>query len=323
MIEANRSFLKQNLKKLTPFLKILFSILLLIFAFSKINWLSILDAIPLLNPYWLSLSLILIWVCNGLSGCRWGLLMRAGEFNQPLHQFIKLYFCGGLINQGLPTTIGGDAYRGIVAQKNSTQTLQKSFFIVAIDRSLGFAGNCLLGGIGLVIGGSLLGTWVPLFGKISLCFMLLGSTFLAISIYWPWSKDHIHRLLSKIGVRNIDFALKKSWGFPFYLIQLPLATAIHFLTLAAFWACLKSCGVNPPIEALLIGIPALGLLLILPLSISGWGVRETSLVSILGLWGLDSSLVVLSSILYGLITLIAYLPGLPFLIHDRKGSHLS
>jgi hypothetical protein len=54
--------------------------------------------------------------------------------------------------------------------------------------------------------------------------------------------------------------------------------------------------------------------MILPISVSGWGLRETSLASILGLWGLDSTLVILSSIVYGLTILITFLPGLPRLI---------
>ena len=99
--------------------------------------------------------------------------------------------------------------------------------------------------------------------------------------------------------------------------QILLATVIHFSTLAAFWACLKACHVEAPIEALLIGIPAVGLLMLLPISISGWGLRETSLASMLALWGLDPSLVILSSLLYGITILITFLPGLPRII--QKG----
>jgi ABC-type proline/glycine betaine transport system permease subunit len=72
----------------------------------------------------------------------------------------------------------------------------------------------------------------------------------------------------------------------------------------------------------LIAIPAMALLMILPLSISGWGIRETSVAAILGLWGIDASLVILASIFYGLLTIVNYLPG-AYQLMLRKNEHLS
>jgi len=80
---------------------------------------------------------------------------------------------------------------------------------------------------------------------------------------------------------------------------------------------MKACHVEAPIESLLISIPAIGLLMLVPISISGWGLRETSLASMLALWGVDHSLVILSSLIYGLTILITFLPGLPRII--QKG----
>ena len=69
-------------------------------------------------------------------------------------------------------------------------------------------------------------------------------------------------------------------------------------------------------------MPALGLLLMLPISISGWGLREATLAGVLSLWGMNSSLVILSSIIYGAITLMTFLPGLPQLL-KRQATHQS
>jgi len=65
-----------------------------------------------------------------------------------------------------------------------------------------------------------------------------------------------------------------------------------------------------PIEALMIGLPALSLLLMLPISISGWGLREATLSSVLVLWGVDPSLTVLASVSFGAFSALCALPGL-------------
>ena len=41
--------------------------------------------------------------------------MRSVGFQGSLKSYIALYFAGGLINQGLPSTLGGDSYRAITA----------------------------------------------------------------------------------------------------------------------------------------------------------------------------------------------------------------
>ena len=104
------------------------------------------------------------------------------------------------------------------------------------------------------------------------------------------------------------------FSYPIIFMQAFIAVGIHFLNVLAFWFCLKSFGGQAPIVSLMIGLPALSLLMILPISISGWGLREATLSSILVLWGANPSLVVAASISYGAISLLTVLPGIYFLL---------
>jgi uncharacterized membrane protein YbhN (UPF0104 family) len=310
-------------KRYGAIIRLLITVLLLGKAIHSIDWQSLEKALPNLDLKWVFACLIMLWISNAISAMRWGGIMDQAGFQKKVWAYVRLYFSGGLINQGLPTTIGGDSYRSFTAFKqlqkhsDSVTPLSHSILGVVLDRSLGFAGNSILGSIGLALGGAVLGAWVPNFGKILVIVMLAGALLLALVLHMDKTKRIYSNLLKRFGIAQGFLASKHAWGFPNIWWQIPLAVAIHFLTLAAFWACLKACHVNAPLEALLIGIPALGLLMILPISISGWGLRETSLASILGLWGLDPTLVILSSIIYGLTTLITFLPGLPRLI--QKG----
>ena len=52
------------------------------------------------------------------------------------------------------------------------------------------------------------------------------------------------------------------------------------------------------------------LLVILPISISGWGIRETILIVGLGLLGISKEQAITLSILYGVLLILSSLPGL-------------
>ena len=47
----------------------------------------------------------------------------------------------------------------------------------------------------------------------------------------------------------------------------------------------------------------------LPISMSGWGVRESSMIAVLGGMGVDPGRAVIPSILFGLCIAVAALPG--------------
>ena len=303
-------------------IRLLISILLLMRAFQSLDWLKIKQALPSIAFEWIVLSIGLLWISNAMSGSRWGYIMQHAGFQKNYIAYIRLYFAGGLINQGLPTTLGGDSYRAISAFKSlqnkpNEVSLPMSFLGVLLDRSLGFAGNCILGAIGLYMGGSVVGAWVPNTGLILLLSMILGAFLIAVLLRLSFFKNLYKKVMERLNMYQAIVPTQAAWGLTNITWQLILATGIHFITLAAYWACLKACHVEAPIEALLISIPAIGLLMLLPISVSGWGLRETSLASMLALWGLDPSLVVLSSLLYGISILITFLPGLPRII--QKG----
>jgi hypothetical protein len=72
-----------------------------------------------------------------------------------------------------------------------------------------------------------------------------------------------------------------------------------------------------------VGLPALGLLMMLPISISGWGLREATLSTTLVLWGVDSGITVLASDSFGIVTLVTYLPGAISLLQRRRQDDLN
>ena len=121
------------------------------------------------------------------------------------------------------------------------------------------------------------------------------------------------------ALKGIDTA----FGWPQVAIQLSISVATHTIALCAFWFCLRAFGVYAPFAALMVGLPALGLLMMLPISISGWGLREATLSAALTLWGVDSGVTVLASVSFGIVTLATYLPGALSLLRRRRSDATS
>ncbi len=332
---------KAILKRAWPTIRILLSVALLWKATSGIDWHALLDSEIQMQPWWFlaaGLTMVAAFICGGL---RWGLLMRKVGFQASLKNYIALYFAGGLINQGLPSTIGGDSYRAITAThldsagnlitekkldeelhhsvdlEHATPKLRLSFSMVLVDRLLGLAGNNLLGGIGLILGGATLATWGKDLGYAVTGIMIFAGLLISIILAWRPACNLLQKLLDRLQMHHALPGVKLAFSWPMNVAQAAFAIGIHFLTILSLLFCLKAYGVNAPIEGLMIGLPALSLLLMLPISISGWGLREATLSSVLALWGINPSITVLASISYGAITVISVLPGAYFLLKRK------
>ncbi|MDO9025807.1 lysylphosphatidylglycerol synthase transmembrane domain-containing protein [Zwartia sp.] len=338
--------MKQILKKLWPYIRIALSVALLWLATRNIDWQALRDTKISIHPLWFGLALIMLILTNLLAVLRWGWLMRSVKLYRPAWDYIALYFTGGLINQGLPSTIGGDSYRAVQGSRsvqslhsvNNSETLHEalhhsldlnhapprlrlSFFSVALDRGLGLVGNNILGALGLILGGAMLGPWGETLGWWILGAMLGGAALAATLLKAKGSRRLIEQILHKLGMPQAMAALNVALGWKTVCVQLAISVMTHLLALTSFWCCLMAFGVNAPLSALMIGMPALGLLMMLPISISGWGLREATLSATLALWQIDSGITVLASVSFGIVTLITYLPGaITLLKRPRAGS---
>jgi len=332
---------KSILKRAWPTIRILLSIALLWKATSGIDWHALFNSEIKMEPIWFLAALASMMTAFICGGYRWGLLMQAVGFPRRIHSYIGLYFAGGLINQGLPSTLGGDSYRAITATHltssgklsdakeldeelhhavdigHATPKLRLSFSMTLVDRLLGLAGNNLLGGIGLILGGVTLAAWGQDLGYAVLSIMLLAGLIIAFVLAWTPSCQLLQKLLDRLQMNNAMPGIKLAFAWPTNIAQAFLAVGIHCLTILTLLFCMKAYGVDAPIEGLMIGLPALSLLLMLPISISGWGLREATLSSVLALWGVNSSLTVLASISYGAITVLSVLPGAYFLLRRK------
>lgn len=335
--------MKKIFKAAWPYIRVVLSLLLLWLAVRNIDWKALKESDISIQPAWLLLAIAIMVLNNLMATVRWGWLMRSVGLRRSNFEYVTLYFTGGLINQGLPSTIGGDSYRAIEGSRATSSSkeplpslseelhqkldlnktsprLRLGFVATALDRVLGLIGNNILGAVGLVLGGAMIAPWGQNVGWLALAGML-GSIVLAyVCLRLVATRKLIQNLLNKLGMPGAIAALDRAFGWPDALPQTINSILIHLLTTVAFWCCLRAYGVSAPLEALMVGLPALGLLTMLPISISGWGLREATLSAALALWGVDPSVSVMASVSFGLITVIVYLPSAFALLKRRQKS---
>lgn len=335
--------MKKTFKLLWPYLRVVLSLLLLWLAVRNIDWQALISTKIEIQPLWFVLALALLVSANLLAVVRWGWLLRSLGLYHPVSTYITLYFAGGLINQGLPSTIGGDSYRAVEAsrltQNNNATTahhtlaqelhapvdlqhapprLRLGFLSVAFDRGLGLVGNNILGALGLLLSGTMITPWAPTLGAWVLGAMLGGAAVGCLLLKLSRTRGLILALLTKLGMAQALKGVDTAFGWPQVALQLTISVMTHTLALCAFWLCLRAFGIYAPFAALMVGLPALGLLMMLPISISGWGLREATLSAALVLWGVDSGVTVLASVSFGIVTLVTYLPGALSLLRRRR-----
>ncbi|HEY6831165.1 MAG TPA: lysylphosphatidylglycerol synthase domain-containing protein, partial [Pseudolabrys sp.] len=81
------------------------------------------------------------------------------------------------------------------------------------------------------------------------------------------------------------------------------SVAIHLLTVTAAWCCMKAVSAPVGFAAVLFLLPPVLLIATIPISIAGWGVRESSMVVAFSYAGLAQSDGLTLSILFGVVSL--------------------
>jgi uncharacterized membrane protein YbhN (UPF0104 family) len=90
---------------------------------------------------------------------------------------------------------------------------------------------------------------------------------------------------------------------------LGIACLIHTLTIAAVWSLGQAQGLAlSPADAAVLFAVMIGVTLV-PFTVGGWGLRELAMVSLFGNHGLTPERALVFSMYFGLISILASLPG--------------
>ena len=248
------------------------------------------------NPAWLLLALVLLTIQLVASALRWRL--TSNQLSMPLTTVtaVSQYYVSMLCNLTLPGGMVGDAGR---AWHHRTQAgLGASAAAVVLDRLAGQLAmiTTLMLGLAWQLRATIAthtGWWLAILAGVLALVMAVNY------IRWPaW-------------VKRLTHWMKLAWFAPgVWLQQLMLTLVILFCSLLAFYACAQAVGAELPAKSALLVLPATLLVMVLPVSVAGWGLREAAAAVIWPIAGVASDIAVAASVAYGIVATVSALPGL-------------
>jgi len=308
------------------FLRLVITVLLFVLIFRSLNvdHQRLLETLQQLDYTLLIPAIVLQIISTLVASYRWFVIMRTLDFGQSFFFYIGSYFKGTFFNQALPTSIGGDAVR-ILDAGNLGRGHKEAFYGVFIDRIVGLSGLMILNLIAITISPNLNKLFPPGFNWVIIliaCGGVIGVIVLLLLQRMEWlTRFKVTRVFHHISVR-----MNRVYHSPASaLFQTGLALTIHLLTLGSIYLIGRSLGIELSFLTFLVLVPPALLLTIVPVSLAGWGVRESAMIWLFKQVHTEPTLVLAMSMLYGLLLIVAALPGLYFYItgHSYRFKELS
>ncbi len=300
-------------------IRIIFTIVFLLYLLKKIDVEKALVVLKKANSFYLILSLLLFFCFFAALSIRWKILLKAQNMNFTFSYLFISYIVSHFFNNIFPTTIGGDVIRVIDTGKQEGKA--KSFAVVFADRMTGFIGLFMM-----VTFISLIFFPTNIF---IITFSITGFS-IALGIILVFSSyrlyDFFKKVFKKIRVLNLGDRLIRTHDYFLlfknkkrYLVASTFISILIQVNISAMWYLLFiSVGGNTPFLNFLVITPVVNTISMLPITIGGLGLRETTFVELLSRYGVIKEIAFSTSILF-LFFYVAFglLGGIIFLIRKN------
>lgn len=254
---------------------------------------------------WLMLALALTPVQVVVSAWRWHFTVGRLGGNLPLGHAIGEYYLGTLVNQLVPGGVAGDAGRAF-RHRRLTGTIAIAVHAVMIER---LSGQLVL----FLFGGGMLLLWLPVPAPPIPGLFLLPAIVTGVLLLWSiLQAPPVARWWASFR-NDMRRALLNRHAMPMQLLSSVVVIAGY---LGVFW-CL-AMGLDLTVAATRPGLllalcTVLLMAMVIPLTVSGWGIREGAAAVLWPLAGMDPEQGVALAVSYGLVVLVSALPGVLFL----------
>jgi glycosyltransferase 2 family protein len=260
---------------------------------------------------------------------RWRLLLRAQGGDAPLSFLLQSLLVGIFFNNLLPSTIGGDAVRAWDTARAGVDRAT-AVAVVLVDRFVGLLALVLFALAGLALSGrfaanSQIAAWV--------CGGAAGMALAAALLFLPSRRapallaragsllpGRLGRLPGKVASALFAFQGKGS-----VLVRaLAWSLALQGLVVLNAWLLASALRVPIPLAEFFLIVPLGLFLMMLPVSINGIGVRESSYAFFFRAFGVAASLgVAVAWLDYGLLLLQALAGGAVYAIFRGRSRQLA
>lgn len=303
--------------------KLVLSVGLMAFVLSRVPIDRVLDLLGAADMRWLGAAWLLLVASNVVGAYQWNRLLQAVGLRMPFPRVVAIYHVGLFFNNFLPANIGGDIARVLDASREQPSRAA-AFSTVLMDRLIG---TVVLGGIAVM-------TTLPLLNRfhLSMIYALLLAFFIAgVTIMWavlhPGFLTLVERVLARVGLGwlkprldSVSEHLGLLRGRRGLLAELMVvAIVVQVSRILVHVLVGVALGLAIPVTYFFLFVPLLAVIVSLPISLNGIGVREGAGIVIFGLIGVSRAeaftlqfatyLVALAVSLLGGLVVLARVPG--------------
>lgn len=255
-----------------------------------------------------------------LSAARWCVVARRLGLRLELTTAVADYYRALLLNAVLPAGVLGDAHRA-VSHGQHAGDVGRGIRAVALERLAGQAVLIVVGVAVLLaqpaVVSALAANLEPGRGALIVMLAVLAAAIALILTARAGSRWRRAVAATLVDVRR-GLLARRSW--PWVAVLSSAALLGH---LALFLLAARVAGSSAPVAQLLPPLVLALLAMGLPLNVGGWGPREAVCAAAFGAAGLDMTEGLTVAVVYGLLTLVASLPGITVLLFRRGGRALT
>lgn len=266
----------------------------------------------------LILVLMMVGLDRAVMILRWILLLRASDIRISTADATRLFLVSSFVGSFLPAGIGADAARAYgLARENTTGS--EALASVAVDRLLGIASLVLMAIIGVI-------AWTPEDpGDWRIPAAIVVALIACVAVFWAneWLRwiipAHRHEnFLTRRLLRLTDAVGRYRHRRGVLVHVLVWSLVVQLLRISQAFILAVGLGMMVPFTYFLLFMPLGLLLLLLPISISGFGAPQAGIVWLLGPMGVAESDAFALSTLIVLTGLAGNLPGLFLWLRARN-----
>ena len=265
---------------------------------------------------WLLLAALAVFAASTFGmAWRWQLLLVARGIVEPFRWLVTLYFLGYAATQVLPTGIGGDALRIVEHSRRRPEQKGEVAAAVLLERVIGSAGVLVLVAIGLVFA-------IGRYDDVQFLILVeLVSVLLVAAGFFLLFSTRARRRLGFLGdvakklrierpARSVYEAMHVYRERPGTIVAVVVVSVVlQFVRIISIWLCGEAVGLDLPLLVYVILGPLLFLVMMVPFTINGLGVREAFFVAFLGRFGVDPDAAFATGFLFYAVTLATSIPG--------------
>jgi uncharacterized membrane protein YbhN (UPF0104 family) len=287
---------------LWPLIKVAVGAGILVALAVRLGTQAFVDGLAAIGPASVLAALGLGLLTTVASAARWCLVARGVGLRLPLAGAVSDCYRAVFLNSVLPAGVLGDVHRA-VGYGRQIGDVGRGVRVVAIERVTGQLAIIVVG-LGVLVASrpDLLGVLLP--GRLG-AVGWLTAVVVAVAAVGTARVPRVRAALRSVVADARSGALSRS-TWPGLLALSVVALAGY---LALFVVAARSAGAQASVRELL-PLLVLGLLaMALPLNIGGWGPREGVMAVTFGAVGLGAAQGLTTAVVYGVLSLIACLPG--------------